>query len=83
MNEWNNHNNKLEKLFVFPDFKIALEFVHRVGDLAEGMQHHPNIVIQNYNEVLISTTTHDAGDIVTNKDIELTKEIDVLLNNEF
>lgn len=65
---WVEVDGALQKRFVFGNFKQALEFVNRVGDIAESLQHHPDIAIQNYNEVLVSTTTHDAGNTVTEKD---------------
>jgi 4a-hydroxytetrahydrobiopterin dehydratase len=34
---------KLEKQFKFPDFRGALEFVNRVGQIAEEQNHHPDI----------------------------------------
>ena len=77
-NTWNEQNNMLAKTFVFSNFKEALAFVNNVGEVAEGMQHHPNIAIQNYKEVVITTTTHDAENKVTEKDRELTEKIDAL-----
>lgn len=76
--DWKITDNKLEKSFKFKDFAEALEFVNKVGKLAEQVQHHPDIQITNYNQVLISTTTHDAGNRVTDRDNELTKLIDTI-----
>ena len=76
--EWKNTGDKLEKKFIFSDFKEALLFVNRVGELAEQFDHHPDICLKNYKEVVISTTTHSAGNKVTEKDIELSKAIDKL-----
>jgi 4a-hydroxytetrahydrobiopterin dehydratase len=81
--DWQESDGKLERLFVFPDFKAALAFVNKVGEVAEQLQHHPDITIQRYKEVLVSTTTHDAGNTVTEKDRLLTKEIDGLLEAHF
>ena len=78
MNTWVEHNGALEKLFVFKNFTEALDFVNRVGEIAEKMNHHPNITLQNYNEVFIATTTHDAGNRVTKKDHALSEAIDTL-----
>lgn len=36
---------RLERSFQFPDFKEALEFANRVGELAEEEDHHPAILI--------------------------------------
>ena len=77
-NNWNKKGDKLEKKFVFSDFREALSFVNKVGELAERLDHHPDICIKNYKEVVISTTTHSAGNKVTEKDRELSKAIDKL-----
>lgn len=74
-NEWVEENFSLQKTFEFQDFKEALVFVNRVGEIAERMQHHPDIGIKDYKKVFVSTTTHDAGK-VTAKDQELAAEID-------
>lgn len=60
--------------FNFPDFKTALGFVIKVGELAEAANHHPDINL-GWGKVSISLTTHDAGG-VTEKDRQLAKEID-------
>jgi 4a-hydroxytetrahydrobiopterin dehydratase len=49
----------------------------KVAIVAEKMNHHPNWS-NVYNTVEISLSTHDAGNIVTEKDYELAKAIDVL-----
>lgn len=67
----------IARIFVFQDFKEALEFVNKVGDLAERYNHHPDIHLVEYKKVRIVLTTHSAGGI-TEKDITLAKEIDKL-----
>ena len=47
----------LEKRFRFPDFKEALAFVNRVGELAEAVDHHPELVL-SWGEVRLSIWTH-------------------------
>jgi 4a-hydroxytetrahydrobiopterin dehydratase len=74
---WKTENNKLVKTFKFKDFKEAFAFMTKVALAAEQMNHHPewsNV----YNSVSISLSTHDAGDIVTEKDHRLALEIDQL-----
>lgn len=75
-NEWVEENNALQKTFEFQDFKEALVFVNRVGEIAERIRHHPDIGIKDYKKVIVSTTTHDDGSMVTTKDKELAAEID-------
>jgi 4a-hydroxytetrahydrobiopterin dehydratase len=74
---WKEINNELVKTFEFKDFSEAFAFMTRVAIEAEKQNHHPwwsNV----YNKVEIKLTTHDAGNIVTEKDHQLAKAIDLL-----
>lgn len=71
--EWENNNKQLTRTFHFADFKQALNFVNRVGKLAEAAQHHPEILIA-YNQVTLTLVTHETGDL-TSKDFDLAEKI--------
>ncbi|MEY2705807.1 MAG: hypothetical protein RL407_1869 [Bacteroidota bacterium] len=75
---WIEENNQLKKSFVFRDFSEAFAFMTRVAFLAETQQHHPNWS-NVYNRVDVALTTHDAGNVVTEKDRKLAQAIDQLL----
>jgi 4a-hydroxytetrahydrobiopterin dehydratase len=75
---WTEDNNRLKKTFKFSDFQEAFAFMTRVAFLAEKQNHHPNWS-NVYNTVEIELSTHDAGDIVTDKDHKLAKAIDKIL----
>lgn len=75
---WIEESNQLKKRFTFSDFTEAFAFMTRVAFLAEAQQHHPNWS-NVYNRVDIALTTHDAGNVVTDKDRTLAKAIDQLL----
>ena len=60
------------------DFIHAIAMLNSFGDIAERLQHHPDLGIRNYNEVFVSTTTHDA-DGLTEKDYKLAQEITDLI----
>ncbi len=47
----------LEKEFPFPDFREALDFTNRVGELAEAQGHHPDIYLA-WGKVKITVWTH-------------------------
>jgi 4a-hydroxytetrahydrobiopterin dehydratase len=47
----------LEKEFKFPDFRTALEFTNRVGELAESVGHHPDIHL-GWGKVRLTVWTH-------------------------
>jgi 4a-hydroxytetrahydrobiopterin dehydratase len=74
---WVEKNNFLEKEFVFKNFIEAFAFMTQVALLAEKMNHHP-LWTNVYNKVKIQLNTHDAGDVVTDKDRKLAKAIDGL-----
>ncbi len=74
---WQEKNNFLEKTFSFKTFLQAIEFVNKVAEVAEQINHHPEIYVHNYNQVRIQTTTHSEGK-VTQKDYVLTEKIDLL-----
>jgi 4a-hydroxytetrahydrobiopterin dehydratase len=74
---WHESDNKLHNTFTFKDFSEAFAFMTRVALLAEQRQHHPewkNV----WNKVEIWLSTHDAGNIVTDKDRQLATAIDAL-----
>jgi 4a-hydroxytetrahydrobiopterin dehydratase len=72
---WKEENNKLKCEFTFRNFSEAFAFMTRVAMIAEKMNHHPEWT-NIYNKVSISLSTHDAGDMVTNKDRKLAEAID-------
>lgn len=78
MNNWENNNNSLVKTFVFKGFVEAVDFVNKIVLIAEKSKHHPDIEIFSYKNVKIKLTTHEEGG-VTEKDIELAKEIDKII----
>lgn len=75
LNDWTFKDDKLTKKFTFGNFKEAAGFIMRIAFEAEALQHHPEL-FNVYSTVNISLSTHDAGDKVTSKDIDLAKAID-------
>jgi 4a-hydroxytetrahydrobiopterin dehydratase len=72
---WTEKDNSLQRVFRFRDFVEAWAFMTEVAFHAEHLGHHPNWS-NVYNSVEIKLNTHDAGNIVTEKDHELAKAID-------
>ena len=72
--DWRIGGDRLSKTFLFPDFKSALDFVNRVGGVAEEQGHHPDIHL-TWGRADIETWTHDAGGI-TESDFTLASKID-------
>ena len=73
---WKLVDNKIQREFIFKDFLSAFNFIKELADLAEILNHHPDI-FNSYNKVIISLTTHDLGG-VSKKDFKLAMEIDNL-----
>ncbi len=75
---WKTVDNKLVREFGFATFMDAIDFIDRVAAIADGMHHHPEIW-NSYDQVRLTLSTHDAGDMVTDRDRELATEIDKLI----
>ncbi len=75
---WQEKNNALYRKFEFKNFNEAFSFMTRVALEAEKMDHHPRWT-NVWNTVEVWLNTHSAGDIVTDKDRQLSKKIDALL----
>ena len=75
---WEEKDNKLSQTFEFKDFVEAFGFMSKVAILAEKANHHPNWS-NVYNKVIIELTTHDEGNVITQKDRDLAAAIDKLL----
>ena len=64
----------ITKTFVFPDFRTALDFVNRVGAVAEAEGHHPDIALA-WGRVDVKTYTHKI-DGLTESDFILAAKVD-------
>ena len=76
---WNYKDHHIGKLFELSNFKDALNFVNKIGDAAEEMNHHPDIFIHSWNKVKVTISTHSEGG-VTEKDFILAHKIEKALN---
>jgi len=74
---WTHADNMIKKTFRFTNFTEAIGWTVRVAFLAEAHGHHPDIDIR-YNRVTLAITTHDAGNQVTQKDVDLAQAVDHL-----
>ena len=76
LNDWTVGNDKLSKKFEFANFAESLSYVNLVGEIAERLDHHPDVLFGwGYAEFFI--TTHDAGGI-TQRDFDLARAIENL-----
>ena len=74
LDDWQAQGDAITRTFQLRDFARAIDFVNAVAEMAEDVQHHPDIDIR-YNKVTITLTTHSAGGLTRN-DIELAAGID-------
>ncbi len=66
---WEEQDGALVRVFEFDSFLLAIDFVGRLADAAESVNHHPDIDIR-YRRVTVRWTTHSEGGI-TAKDREM------------
>lgn len=69
------NDNKLQASFKFKNFVEAFAFMTEVAFIAERLDHHPTWT-NVWNRVDIQLFTHDAGNVVTEKDHALAAAID-------
>jgi 4a-hydroxytetrahydrobiopterin dehydratase len=74
---WHREGDEIIREYEFTNFNRAVEFVNRVAEQAEALNHHPDIFIHDWNQVRLSITTHDAGGL-TEKDFNLAEHIERL-----
>ncbi|HRF60671.1 MAG TPA: 4a-hydroxytetrahydrobiopterin dehydratase [Fimbriimonadaceae bacterium] len=74
---WSVQNGALTKLFALPSYTAGLVFACAIGHLAEGLNHHPDLLV-GYGKVRVVLVTHDAGGGLTEYDFELARRIEKL-----
>ena len=74
---WSHKNDKIEKTYSFDTYLAGLAFAATVGTIAEGFDHHPDMLIK-WRKVTISFSTHDADNKVTATDIKVAETIEAL-----
>ena len=78
LDSWDYDGRAIMRRFGFENFLKGLDFVNIVAREAEKMGHHPDIFL-TYSQVTVILSTHDKRS-VTEKDIELAKRIDNMVN---
>ncbi len=74
---WSHEGDVIQKTYKFSTYLAGLAFATTVGTMAEGFDHHPDILIK-WRKVTVSFSTHDAGDKVTTTDIKVAEAIEAL-----
>lgn len=77
MNQWIEQHNALHKTFVFSTFLDAMHWMQKASIEIEKLNHHPKWT-NVYNTVEVQLSTHDEGNIVTEKDRNLARILDAI-----
>lgn len=77
--ELSDSNKKLRKVYSFKGFLKTMSFVNAVAWEANRIMHHPDMEV-SFNKCVINITTHDEGNVLTEKDFTLAKNIEALFN---
>jgi 4a-hydroxytetrahydrobiopterin dehydratase len=75
--DWHLVDGHLSRLFKFPTYLEGIDFVVRVGDIAESLDHHPDMHV-GYCQVRLSTISHDVGEL-TDRDLNLVDQVDAMM----
>ena len=76
---WTFAEDKLSREYRFANFTEAMGFINEMAFACEKANHHPEL-LNVYSRVEIGLTTHDAGDKVTQKDVDLAAELEKIAN---
>lgn len=68
---------KLRRVFKFKGFLKTMSFVNAAAWEANKQMHHPDLEV-SFNQCAVNITTHDEGDALTEKDLDLAKALDRL-----
>jgi 4a-hydroxytetrahydrobiopterin dehydratase len=76
--EWRLIGDTLVRDWKLADFNQIRQVVAQLCDLADELDHHPTVTF-GYNTLHVETTTHDDGNQVTAKDLELAARVNKLV----
>jgi 4a-hydroxytetrahydrobiopterin dehydratase len=71
---WERKGETIAKQYTFKEFMDGIRFINRIAEIAEQMDHHPDIAV-NYRRITFTLSTHDQGGI-TEKDFKLADAIE-------
>ena len=72
---WEREGEAIVRDWTFADFKEAMVWVNRVADVAEEANHHPDILVHDWNKVRLKLSTHSVGGL-TQGDLDMARRID-------
>jgi len=75
---WSFSDNSIQRNFVVNNFSEAIAFVVKVGIESEKLDHHPDLLLHQWNKVKVTLSTHSVGG-VTENDFKLALKINEVL----
>lgn len=79
MDGWTGDRYGISRTVELPSFAEAIAVVDRVAAEAEKVNHHPDIDIR-WRTLTFRLVSHDAGNLVTDKDLTMAHKIDAILS---
>lgn len=76
---WTRKGDALAREFSFDAYLAGLSFATAVGVICEKHNHHPELMQIGYKKVMLEFLTHDAGNAITQKDVDVALAINKLL----
>ena len=80
--DWSIVNNGLHKTFTFKDFASMFAFMFKVAEIAQTINHHPNMT-STWNTLTIDVSTWNLGNAISNQDVKLAKSIEQIYQITF
>jgi 4a-hydroxytetrahydrobiopterin dehydratase len=74
---WSGGEDGIERTLELPSFRAAVETISMIADVAEELDHHPDMDLR-WTRVRVAVVTHSAGGL-TELDLELARRVDVLV----
>lgn len=74
---WQRDGDNLTKTYKFSSYLAGLAFATTIGTIAEGMDHHPDMLI-GWRKVTVRYNTHSAGSKITDMDFNAAAAIEAL-----
>ena len=74
---WENEDHILKHKFHFKDYFETIKFINEVADIANIQNHHPTMIV-DFDRVQVLITTHEIGNMLTQKDFDLAKAIEIV-----
>ncbi len=65
----------IQRTYTLPSFRAAMAFVQFAGEVAESLDHHPDIDVR-YRKVTLTLSTHSVGGRLTEKDFQFARALD-------